>query len=148
MLFFKTTYHESRRVLRLAPKRHWWWSYRWEYKIQKNFSPNPKSADFMAIWKLNFASKHPKVGWDLKVSPQLFEIYLAHFMSQMTWIFIINWCFVGDQIFDLLLITSITILTLTISQIHFITRTVFIFNIYYLIQIFIHLSAVSFLNAT
>ena len=68
MLFFKTTYHESRGVLRLAPKRHWWWSYRWEYKIQKNFSPNPKSADFRATWMLNFVSKHPKVGWDLKNS--------------------------------------------------------------------------------
>ena len=61
-----------------------------EYQIKKNFSPNPKSAEFMATWKLNFASKHPKVWWDLTGSLQLFKTYLAHFMSQITWIFIIN----------------------------------------------------------
>ena len=54
----------------------------------------------MATWKLNFVSKHPKVWWDLTGCLQLFETYLAHFMSQMTWIFIINQCFDWYQTFD------------------------------------------------
>ena len=78
MLFFKTTYHESRGVIRLAPKQHW--SYFWVFWGKIQLSNGHKVSWFWVGLKILLDLIFPHVGlssmpfWGQSEDPPTFMI--------------------------------------------------------------------------